>query len=149
MAANPDDVIETISFELNGKVIDAYNGESILQAAKRAGVDIPHLCFKEGLRADGNCRACVVEIEGERVLQPACVRTPTEGMKVHTNNERSVKSQKLVLELLQSDVVETEYTRNSELDFYSTFGLGKWKWECRALNPAHSQNKTYLTLQLL
>jgi len=119
MAANPDDVIETISFELNGKVIDAYNGESILQAAKRAGVDIPHLCFKEGLRADGNCRACVVEIEGERVLQPACVRTPTEGMKVHTNNERSVKSQKLVLELLQSDVVETEYTRNSELDFWS------------------------------
>lgn len=119
MAANPEDVISTVSFELNGQAVDAFEGESILQAAKRAGVDIPHLCFKEGLRADGNCRVCVVEIEGERVLQPSCVRQPTEGMKVNTASERSIKSQKMVLELLQSDVTETLYSVNSELDFWS------------------------------
>lgn len=119
MAANPEDVISTVSFELNGSVVEAFEGESILQAAKRAGVDIPHLCFKEGMRADGNCRVCVVEIEGERVLQPSCVRQPTEGMKVNTASERSVKSQKMVLELLQSDVAETLYSVNSELDFWS------------------------------
>lgn len=119
MAANPADVVETISFELNGKIVEAYNDESILQAAKRAGVDIPHLCFKEGLRADGNCRVCVVEIEGERVLQPSCIRKPTEGMKVNTTNERTLKSQKMVLELLQSDMSETVYSVESELDFWS------------------------------
>ena len=119
MAANPEDVISTVSFELNGQTVDAFEGESILQAAKRAGVEIPHLCFKEGMRADGNCRVCVVEIEGERVLQPSCIRQPTEGMVVNTASERSVKSQKMVLELLQSDVAETLYSVNSELDFWS------------------------------
>ncbi len=132
MAANPEDVISTVSFELNGKVVDAFEGESILQAAKRAGVDIPHLCYKDGLRADGNCRACVVEIEGERVLQPSCVRTPTEGMKVNTASERAVKSQKLVLELLQSDVAETVYTVESELDFWSKkLDVGKPRFKAR------------------
>ena len=133
MAANPEDVVSTVSFELNGKPVDAFEGESILQAAKRAGVDIPHLCFKDGLRADGNCRACVVEIEGERVLQPSCVRQPTEGMVVNTASERAVKSQKLVLELLQSDVAETVYSVNSELDFWSKkLDVGKPRFASRA-----------------
>jgi formate dehydrogenase major subunit len=57
---------DVISFELDGKPVDAIPGETILQAAKRSGVEIPHLCYKEGMRADGNCRACVVEIDGER-----------------------------------------------------------------------------------
>lgn len=133
MAANPQDVIATVSFELNGKMIEAFNDESILQAAKRAGVDIPHLCFKEDMRADGNCRVCVVEIEGERVLQPSCIRKPTEGMKVNTASERSLKSQKMVLELLQSDVVETSYTINSELDFWSKkLDVGKPRYAPRS-----------------
>jgi len=132
MAANPEDVISTVSFELNGKLVDAFAGESILQAAKRAGVDIPHLCFKEGMRADGNCRACVVEIEGERVLQPSCVRQPTEGMKVNTTSERTIKSQKLVLEMLQADVSDTVYSVESELDFWSKkLDVGKPRFAAR------------------
>ena len=119
MAAKPESFNNTIKFELNGEAVEALPDETILQAAKRSGVNIPHLCFKEGLRPDGNCRACVVEIEGERVLQPSCVRTPTPGMKVHTANERSLKSQRMVLELLQSDVVESVYTVDSELDYWS------------------------------
>lgn len=132
MAANPEDVISTVSFELNGQIVDAFAGESILQAAQRAGVEIPHLCFKEGLRADGNCRVCVVEIEGERVLQPSCIRQPTEGMKVNTASERSVKSQKLVLEMLQSDVSDTVYSIESELDFWSKkLDVGKPRFAAR------------------
>ena len=121
MAANPEHLEEfkTVKFSLNGVNITAYEDESILEAAKRHDVDIPHLCYKPGMRADGNCRACMVEIEGERVLQPSCVRTPTEGMVVHTENERVVHSQKMVLELLQSDMAESEYTLNSELDDWS------------------------------
>ena len=65
--------METISFEINGQTLEALVGETILQAADRAGVgDIPRLCYKEGYRSDGNCRSCVVEIEGERVLAPSC-----------------------------------------------------------------------------
>lgn len=132
MARRAEDIAPTVQFELNGEMVEAREGETILQAAKRSKVKIPHLCFKEGMRPDGNCRACVVEIEGERVLQPACVRTPTEGMKVHTANERALKSQRMVLELLQSDVVETEYTRDSDLDFWSKLlDVGKPRYEPR------------------
>ncbi|HET9472180.1 MAG TPA: 2Fe-2S iron-sulfur cluster-binding protein, partial [Usitatibacter sp.] len=64
----PVDKAETIEFKLNGDTISAFAGETIIEAAKRYGTDIPHLCYKEGMRPDGNCRACMVEIKGERVL---------------------------------------------------------------------------------
>ncbi|MBX2826493.1 MAG: formate dehydrogenase subunit alpha [Gammaproteobacteria bacterium] len=132
MAANPEEFIEPISFELDGQTVQARPDETILQAAKRNRVRIPHLCFSEALRPDGNCRACVVEIEGERVLQPSCVRKPTEGMKVHTANERARKSQSMVLELLQSDVAEAQYTRDSDLDYWAEYlKLGKPRYESR------------------
>ena len=110
---------EMITFTLDGQTVDAQPGETILQAARRHGVEIPHLCYTDGLRPDGNCRACVVEVKGERPLAPSCCRTPTEGMEVSSQNERARHSQKMVLELLQSDVVETPYTRESELDMWS------------------------------
>src|SRR6266704_4324494 len=95
---------ETIEFKLNGDTISAFAGETIIQAAKRHGVDIPHLCYKEGYRPDGNRRACMVEIKGERVLAPSCCRQPAKGMEVASNNARAVHSQKMVVELLMSDV---------------------------------------------
>ncbi|MDH5356322.1 MAG: 2Fe-2S iron-sulfur cluster-binding protein, partial [Gammaproteobacteria bacterium] len=115
MSANPDTIFETIEFTLNGKTTEALPGETIIQAAKRTGTDIPHLCYTEGLRSDGNCRACVVEIDGERVLAPSCCRNPTPGMVVNSNNERAQKSQKMVVELLLSDMPEKAYTLDNEL----------------------------------
>src|SRR5436190_13207994 len=100
----PVGAAEVIEFKLNGDTISARAGETIIQAAKRHGVDIPHLCYKEGYRPDGNCRACMVEIKGERVLAPSCCRQPAKGMEVASNSERAVHSQKMVLELLMSDV---------------------------------------------
>ena len=88
------------TFLLDGKPISANDGETILQAAERHGVAIPHLCYTEGMRPDGNCRACVVEIKGERVLAPSCARKPTEGMEVFAANDRALHSQRMVLELL-------------------------------------------------
>src|ERR1700674_4053428 len=93
-----------VEFSLNGQAVSARSDETIIQAAKRHGVDIPHLCYKEGYRPDGNCRACVVEIKGERVLAPSCCRQPAKGMEVGSNTERAVHSQKMVVELLMSDV---------------------------------------------
>ena len=150
MAANPEYMaeIKTIEFNLNGTPMEAYEGETILQAAKRNGIEIPHLCFKEGLRGDGNCRACVVEIEGERVLQPSCMRMPSEGMVVHTENERVLHSQRMVLELLQSDVTESSYSRDSELDFWSKrLAIGKPRFEARH-NPVEDLSHPAIAVNL-
>ena len=116
MAVQPQGRSRSISFTLNGRVVDALPGETILQAAKRYGVTIPHLCHKDGLRPDGNCRACVVEIDGERVLAPSCCRAPSEGANISTDSERARHAQRLVLELLRSDVVDADnYTLENEL----------------------------------
>jgi formate dehydrogenase major subunit len=98
--------MSTILFTLNGQNVEAPAGKSIFNIAKELGIAIPHLCHQEGLAPDGNCRACVVEIDGERTLAPSCCRSATSGMKVQTNSERAVKSQKMVLEMLLADLPE-------------------------------------------
>ena len=125
--------VPLVNFSLNGREVTGRATDTILQIAKQEGIDIPHLCYKEGLEAVGNCRACMVEINGERVLAPSCCRAPTAGMKVVTDSERAVASQKLVLELLLSDMPEKEYTRNNEVDQWaSKIGVGKPRFEARA-----------------
>ena len=81
--------LASVAFELDGRPVEAFEGETILKAAERHGVEIPRLCYTDGLRADGNCRACVVEIEGERVLAPSCCRAVQPGMKVKASSERA------------------------------------------------------------
>ena len=117
MATNPKEIADRsfVAIKINGKNYFGNPNETILDVSKRNGIEIPHLCFKEGMRPDGNCRACMVEIEGERVLQPSCVRTISDGMVVNTNNDRVIHSQKLVLELLTSDVSDKIYKKDSEL----------------------------------
>src|SRR5215510_11366245 len=77
-----------IEFKLNGKTVVGRADELIIETARRHGVVIPHLCYRRGLRPDGNCRACVVEIKGERVLAPACCRYPNDGMEVTSGRPR-------------------------------------------------------------
>jgi formate dehydrogenase major subunit len=98
--------MSTVQFTLNGQSVEAPAGKSIFNIAKDLGIAIPHLCHKEGLAPDGNCRACVVEVEGERTLAPSCCRSATPGMQVRTDSERAVKSQKMVLEMLLADLPE-------------------------------------------
>src|SRR5579871_771170 len=98
----------TVTFTLDGEEVEAGTGETIWQVAKRRGTDIPHLCYapEPGYRADGNCRACMVEIEGERVLAASCIRMPTNGMKVMTGSDRARAARKMIFELLVSDQPE-------------------------------------------
>jgi formate dehydrogenase major subunit len=136
MSGNADFVPEsTTTFSLNGKNMVAVAGESILEVAKRNGVEIPHLCYKENYRADGNCRACVVEIDGERTLAPSCCRYPEENMVVQSSSERAIRSQKMVLELLLSDMPEqsrSPYKPDSELDFWvDKLKIGSPRFESR------------------
>ena len=103
-----------VAFELDGQPVTAHPGETILKAAQRHGVDIPHLCYADGLRPDGNCRACVVEIAGERTLAPSCCRAPTAGMKVQAASPRARKSQQMVVEMLLSDMPDVGYQWNDD-----------------------------------
>src|SRR5256886_10467942 len=130
--------VERTEVLLNGVGLSAKRGETIIQAAKRHGVEIPHLCYKEGMRADGNCRACMVEIKGERVLAPSCCRAPTAGMEVSSDSPRAVHSQKLVIEMLAADVPQRVYKLDSELDYWRRrLKLGVPRFDARAQPPCH------------
>ena len=121
-----------VSFTLNGKTVVGRSDQSLLEIADEQGIEIPRLCYMEGMRADGNCRTCMVEIKGERVLAPSCCRYPKQGMEVTTNSPRAVASQKMTLELLLSDMPETAYTRDSELDLWAKkLDLGKPRFRAR------------------
>ncbi len=103
---------QSVRFTLNGATIHARQGETIFDAAFRHQIDIPHLCHQPGLKPNGNCRACVVEIKGERTLAPSCCRSVTEGMDVQSTSDRAIKSQKMVLELLLSDMPDQGFKWN-------------------------------------
>ncbi|HRJ69460.1 MAG TPA: 2Fe-2S iron-sulfur cluster-binding protein, partial [Beijerinckiaceae bacterium] len=96
----------TIRFTLDGRPVEAGPEETLWQVARREGVEIPHLCHCEqkGYRPDGNCRACVVEIAGERTLAASCIRKPADGMAVKTGGERVEKARRMVFELLEADM---------------------------------------------
>ncbi|MEM8879287.1 MAG: formate dehydrogenase subunit alpha [Pseudomonadota bacterium] len=101
---------ETISFTLDGQIVEAQPGQTIWEIAHGRGLVIPHLCHKpqKGYRPDGNCRACMVEIEGERVLAASCIREPVDGMIVNTDTERAEKARAMVIEMLVADQPERE-----------------------------------------
>jgi len=116
---------DTITFSLDGRTVEAAPGETIWQVAKREGVEIPHLCYspEPGYRADGNCRVCMVEIEGERVLAASCIRKPAQDMKVVTANERAKKARAMVMELLVADQPPRETGPDPDAKF--------WQWADR------------------
>ncbi|KKM13883.1 hypothetical protein LCGC14_1711700, partial [marine sediment metagenome] len=99
---------DTIRFTLDGQEAVAQPGETIWEVAKRHGTTIPHLCHKDapGYRSDGNCRACMVEIDGERVLAASCIRAPSEGMVVSSQGARETQARRMVMELLLADQPE-------------------------------------------
>ncbi|MDP6175560.1 MAG: 2Fe-2S iron-sulfur cluster-binding protein, partial [Rhodospirillales bacterium] len=96
---------ETIKFSLDGKEAEAAPGETIWQVARRQGTEIPHLCYRDApdYRGDGNCRACMVEIDGEPRLSASCIRMPEPGMAVQSTSQRAQKARRMVFELLITD----------------------------------------------
>jgi len=121
-----------IEFKLNGQTVIGRPDEKIIETAKKHGVAIPHLCHGGNQRSDGNCRACVVEIKGERALAPSCCRYPTVGMEVTTNSPRALTSQKMVLELLMSDMGEVPHTKvNKVANWAKKMGVGQPRFKKR------------------
>src|SRR5579862_3929278 len=108
-----------VIFELDGELVEAKPGETIWQVAQGLGVEIPHLCYapEPGYRPDGNCRACMVEIEGERTLAASCIRKPTAGMKVQSASARAKSARKLVFELLVADQPDKAHAHDPDSKF--------------------------------
>ena len=96
---------DKITFTLDGQSVEAEAGMTIWEVANGRGLIIPHLCHKPepGYRSDGNCRACMVAIEGERTLAASCIREPSAGMVVTTDKPREVQARKMVMEMLVAD----------------------------------------------
>ncbi len=111
-----------IQFTLDGQEVEAPEGETIFRTARRYGIKLPHLCYspKPGYRPDGNCRVCMVEIEGERVLAASCIRKPTPGMKVKTQTERAKTARRMVVELLMADQPARDIAHDPESEFWKT-----------------------------
>ncbi|MBZ8118055.1 formate dehydrogenase subunit alpha [Roseovarius sp. LXJ103] len=110
---------DAVSITLDGETVSVAPGMTLWEAANGRGLVIPHLCHKPapGYRPDGNCRACMVEIEGERVLAASCIREAEEGMVVHTASARAVAARKMVMEMLVADqpVREEAHDKSSHL----------------------------------
>ncbi len=110
---------DTIRFTLDSQKVEATPGMTIWEVANGRGLVIPHLCHKPapGYRPDGNCRACMVEIDGERVLAASCIREPVEGMVVTTDSARARGARKMVIEMLVADQPERDvaHDRSSHL----------------------------------
>jgi len=114
--------IQTIKFTLDGQEVEARPDETIFRVTRRYGIKLPHLCYtpKLGYRPDGNCRICMVEVEGERVLAASCVRKPTAGMKVNTQTDRAKDARRLVAELLGTDQPAIARAHDPESEFNKT-----------------------------
>lgn len=93
---------DEFKLNLDGQEVSVEHGKTLLDAARENGMDVPTICFHEATTANGLCRMCVVEVEGMRVLQPACIVKAAENMKVRTRSEKVDRSRKTILEMLAS-----------------------------------------------
>src|SRR5215475_13153467 len=115
-----DDQKQTITFTLDGQEVEANAEETIFRVARRYGIKLPHLCYtpKPGYRPDGNCRVCMVEIEGERVLAASCLRKPAPGMVVKTQTDRAKNARRMVAELLLADQPSREVAHDPDSELW-------------------------------
>ena len=145
--------LKSIKFLMDGKQVTARADETIWQVAKRLGTEIPHLCYspEPGYRADGNCRACMVEIEGERVLAASCIRKPAEGMKVNVSNHRAETARKMIFDLLVSDQPARETSHDPASKFWSwagKMGVEVGRFPERARQPAADRSHPAMAVNL-
>src|ERR1700687_1887944 len=108
------------TFFMDDKEIDIRPGETIFRAGRRHDIKLPHLCYSPtpGYRPDGNCRVCMVEIEGERVLAASCLRTPSQGMKVKTQTDRAKNARRMVAELLLTDQPDLAHAHDPDSELW-------------------------------
>jgi len=144
---------EPIPFTLDGHEVEARPGETIWETAQRLGTLLPHLCHSAapGYRPDGNCRACVVEIKGERALAASCIRKPTPGMVVDSQGLRADKARRMVFELLLADQPARGDAHDDGSRFWrwaDTLGIGESRFPARDDLPAGDPSHPAMAVNL-
>ena len=134
-----------VEIKIDGQTVSVREGSTILDAARKLGIDTPTLCFLETLTPVNVCRVCVVELEGSRTLVPACSRQVEPGMSIKTDSERVRLSRRLVLEFLASSVdVSTAPTLHEYMKRYAAdperFGAAR----ATVAQPAKLDNDLYI-----
>ena len=89
-----------VNLKIDDKKVVVPEGTTILEAARQAGVDIPTLCFLKDINEVGDCRMCIVEVEGRRGFATSCIQTVEEGMVVHTNKKNVLEERHVILDLI-------------------------------------------------
>jgi len=123
-----------VNIRINGRQVRARSGQTVLEAAKAAGIDIPSLCNHPALTPHGACRVCLVEIERQRTLQPACTFPVAEGMRIETESPKVVEERKFVLQMLFSErnhyCMFCEMSGDCELQALAyRYGLDHWTYQ--------------------
>jgi NADH dehydrogenase/NADH:ubiquinone oxidoreductase subunit G len=101
---------DMLTLTIDGQELNIEHGKTLLEAARENGIDVPTICFHDATTANALCRICVVEVEGQRVLQPACIVQAANNMKVQTRSEKVIRSRKTILEMLASTMDLSEAT---------------------------------------
>ena len=135
---------ETITLTIDGQPVTVEAGTTIHKAAQSIGVEIPTICYHEHCTSNGLCRMCVVEVEGARVLSPACVAQVSEGMKVKTRSERVERSRRTIVELLGStvDLSEAPEIQRFAPDYQAD--LDRFGEAARRHHPVIDDNPMYI-----
>jgi formate dehydrogenase major subunit len=123
--------MSSIAITINGQKVSARPGQTVLRAAQAAGIDIPTLCHHPALAPSGGCRVCLVEVAGQRALQPACTFPVADRMEIQTESPKVVRARKFVLELLFSErnhfCMACEMSGGCELQTLGyRYGLDHW-----------------------
>ncbi len=140
-------MVQSISFSIDGRSVTAQTDETILEVAQREGLRIPNLCYKHGYREAGNCRSCMVEIEGERVLSASCCRKPLQGMNVRVDSTRATQARNMVLELLKAEVSGAPDSDDELAYWCQAEAIGQPRFE-RRVNPAPDSSHPAILVDL-
>ncbi len=123
-----------VTLTIDDQEIKVQKGSTILEAARQAGIDIPTLCFLKDINEVGDCRMCIVEVEGRRGFATSCIQKAEEGMVVHTNTPNVLEARHVILDLIISNHVKDCLTctrsGNCELQALATkFNISKVEFE--------------------
>ena len=134
---------ETITLTIDGQSVTVEAGTTIHKAAQSIGIEVPTICYHDHCTSNGLCRMCVVEVEGARVLSPACVAQVSEGMKVKTQSERVERTRRTIVEMLGStvDLSEAPDIQRFAQDYHAD--LDRFEGKRRAL-PVIDDNPMYI-----
>jgi NADH dehydrogenase/NADH:ubiquinone oxidoreductase subunit G len=134
----------TVTFFMDGREVTAEDGQTLLDAARANGIDIPTICFHEATTANALCRICVVEVEGQRVLQPSCIVKAGAGMKVQTRSEKVIRARRTILEMLASTMDLSESTEIQHMMYEYGASSSRFPDAQRRESAAKDDNPMYV-----